>query len=72
MCLNLKNIKMHESKLTAPPPPHTDAIVEHLLVPLVGAPRGASRTTPAPFRAAGVLPPLIQRSWGAAHLPSHG
>ena len=63
---------MHESKLTAPPPPHTDAIVEHLLVPLVVAALGAPGTIPAPFRVAGVLPSPVQRSWGAAHQPSPG
>ena len=42
-----------------PLPTHTDAIMEHLLVPLVVAVLGASRTIPAPFRVAGVLLSLI-------------
>ena len=47
-------------------------ILEHLLVPLVVAALGAPGTIPAPFRVAGVLPSLVQRSWGAAHQPSPG
>ena len=53
-----------------PLPTHSDAIMEHLLVPLLVAVLGAPGTIPAPFSVAGVLPSLVQRSWGAAHQPS--
>ena len=49
-----------------PLPTHSDAKLEHLLVPLLVAVLGAPGAIPAPFRVAGVLPSLVQRSWGAA------
>ena len=55
-----------------PLPTHSDAKMEHLLVPLLVAVLGAPGAILAPFRVAGVLPSLVQRSWGAAHQPSPG
>ena len=55
-----------------PLPTHSDAKMEHLLVPLLVAVLGAPGAIPAPFRVAGVLPSLVQRRWDAAHQPSPG
>ena len=42
-----------------PLPTHSDAKMEHLLVPLLVAVLGAPGAIPAPFRVAGVLPSLV-------------